>query len=207
MVEQVKRSSPRERTRRDLLVAARELLAEGEPLTVQAAADRAGVSRATAYRYFASNDAVALNATLPLVDDPFSDPAWPYARPEADQPPAERVEALVRGMAEWAFDHERELRTVLALSLEPDAEQRGFARVGKLARFRWIDAALAGLPSTVTPTQRRRLKAALLPLFGSDAVVWTADVAGLERKQAVDQLAWTARMLVQAVLAEPQRRA
>ncbi len=202
MVDHVKRSSPRERTRRDLLIAARELLSEGEPLTVQAAADRAGVSRATAYRYFASNDAVALNATLPLADDPFSDPAWPYARPEAGQPPADRVEALVRGMAEWAFDHERELRTVLALSLEPDAEERGFARVGKLARFRWIDAALGDLPSTVKPAQRRRLKAALLPLFGSDAVVWTGDVAGLERKQAVDQLAWTARTLVQAVLAD-----
>jgi AcrR family transcriptional regulator len=202
MAEQVKRPSPRERTRRDLLAAARELLADGEPLTVQAVADRAGVSRATAYRYFASNDAVALNATLPRPEDPFGDAAWPYPKPTADQPTADRVATLVRGMAEWAFDHDRELRTVLALSLQPDAEERGFSRMGKLGRFTWIDTALADLPAGVTREQRRRLRAALLPLFGADALIWTADVAGLQRKQAVDQLAWTARTLVQAVIDE-----
>jgi AcrR family transcriptional regulator len=206
MAENVKRLSPRERTRRDLLAAARELLADGEPLTVQGVADRAGVSRATAYRYFASNDAVALNATLPPPEDPFGDSAWPYARPSDDQSPADRVATLVRGMAEWAFDHERELRTVLALSLQPDAEERGFAREGKLGRQTWIDTALTNLPATVTREQRRRLTAALLPLFGADAVVWTSDVAGLQRKQAVDQLAWTARTLVQAVIDESRSR-
>jgi AcrR family transcriptional regulator len=203
MAEQVKRLSPRERTRRDLLKAARELLANGEPLTVQGVADRAGVSRATAYRYFANNDAVALNATLPGPDDPLSDPAWPYGRPATEGSPADRVTSVVRSMAEWAFDHERELRTILALSLQPDAQERGFSREGKLGRSHWIATALADLPPEVSPAQRRRLQAALLPLFGADAVVWTVDVAGLNRTQAVEQLAWTARALVQSVLTRP----
>lgn len=201
MTAEVKRLSPRERTRRDLLAAARELLAEGLPLTVPAVAERAGVSRATAYRYFASNDAVALNATLPPPGDPFGDSDWPYAKPRPDQTPADRMATVVRGMAEWAFDHERELRTVLALSLQPDAEERGFSRAGKLARFDWIETALSDLPDTVTRAERRKLHAALLPLFGADAVIWTVDVAGLDRKQAVEQLAWTAHALVQSVVA------
>ncbi len=45
-------SGPKERTRRLLREAVRELLRTGGPLTVPAAAERAGVSRATAYRYF-----------------------------------------------------------------------------------------------------------------------------------------------------------
>jgi AcrR family transcriptional regulator len=200
MTESRPRISPRERTRRDLRTAAAALLAEGGPMTVQAVAERAGVSRATAYRHFGSNDAVALNATLPAPGDPYNDPDWAYTRPRAGDGPADRIAAVVRGMAEWAFEHERELRTILALSLQPDAVERGFARTGKTNRAHWIDAALEELPPTVSRADRRRLHAALLPLFGADAVVWTTDIAALERKQAIDQLAWTARTLVLGVL-------
>lgn len=43
-----------------------------------------------------------------------------------------------------------------------------------------------------------------MPLFGADAVVWTRDVADLSVSDAVDVLAWMARTLVTAVLAESQ---
>jgi len=105
-------------------------------------------------------------------------------------------------MGEWAFDHAQELRTLLALSLEPDSEARGLTRRGKLRRARWIEGLLADLPPTVEQDTRRRLAAALLPLFGADAIVWTVDVAGLDREAALDTLAWTASTLVRAVLDE-----
>jgi AcrR family transcriptional regulator len=192
--------SPSERTWRLLVTSARQLLADGEPLTVQAVAERAGVSRATAYRYFTNNDSVALKATLPTPADPFNDPTWPYPKPDPGAAPGDRVATLVRGMAEWAFDHARELRTMLALSLQPDAEERGFTRAGRINRSHWIDAVLADLPPTVCNADRRRLHNALLPLFGADAIVWTTDVAQLNREQALDQLAWMARTLTEAVL-------
>jgi len=203
----VKPTTPRERTRRLLLDAARELLRSGRPLTVRSVADQAGVSRATAYRYFSSNDSVAVQATMPLHDDPFADPAWPYSRsdPHADLPT--RAAAVVRSMGEWAFDHAQELRTLLALSLEPDSEARGLSRRGKLRRTRWIDSLLADLPDGVEQDTRRRLAAALLPLFGANAIVWTADVADLDREAALDILAWTASTLVRAVLDEADGKA
>jgi AcrR family transcriptional regulator len=191
---------PRERTRRLLLDAARELLRSGRPLTVQSVAEEAGVSRATAYRYFSSNDSVALQATMPLQDDPFADPDWPYSRPDPDADLPTRTAAVVRSMGEWAFDHEQELRTLLALSLEPDSETRGLSRRGKLSRSRWIAQLLADLPDSVDPQTRQRLASALLPLFGADAIVWTRDVAELDREAALDTLAWTASTLVRAVL-------
>jgi AcrR family transcriptional regulator len=203
----VKPTTPRERTRRLLLDAARELLRAGRPLTVQSVADQAGVSRATAYRYFSSNDSVAVQATMPLHDDPFADPAWPYSRPDPHADLPTRAGAVVRSMGEWAFDHAQELRTLLALSLEPDSEARGLSRRGKLRRTRWIDGLLADLPNSVEQDARRRLAAALLPLFGADAIVWTADVAGLDREAALDILAWTASTLVRAVLDEADEKA
>jgi AcrR family transcriptional regulator len=202
MSNDVKPTTPRERTRRLLLDAARELLRSGRPLTVQSVADQAGVSRATAYRYFSSNDSVAVQATMPLHDDPLADPAWPYSRPDPHADLPARAAAVVRSMGEWAFDHAQELRTLLALSLEPDSEARGLSRRGKLRRTRWIEGLLADLPDTVEQDTRQRLAAALLPLFGADAIVWTADVAGLDRDTALDTLAWTASTLVRAVLDE-----
>jgi AcrR family transcriptional regulator len=207
MSPHVKPTTPRERTRRLLLDAARELLRSGRPLTVQSVADQAGVSRATAYRYFSSNDSVAVQATMPLLDDPFADPAWPYSRPDPHADLPTRAAAVVRSMGEWAFDHAQELRTLLALSLEPDSEARGLSRRGKLRRARWIEALLADLPRTVEQDTRRRLAAALHPLFGADAIVWTVDVAGLDREAALDTLAWTASTLVRAVLDETDGKA
>src|SRR5215469_955412 len=207
MSTEVKPTTPRERTRRLLLDAARELLRSGRPLTVQSVADQAGVSRATAYRYFSSNDSVAVQATMPLHDDPFADPAWPYSRPDPHADLPTRAGGVVRSMGEWAFDHAQELRTLLALSLEPDSEARGLSRRGKLRRTRWIDGLLADLPDGVEQDTRRRLAAALLPLFGADAIVWTADVADLDREAALDILAWTASTLVRAVLDEADEKA
>jgi AcrR family transcriptional regulator len=191
---------PRERTRRLLMQAARELLQSGKPLTVQALAEHAGVSRATAYRYFSSNDAVALHATLPI-EHPLSDPTW--SNQSTSDPTGDvvaRVRKLVRVMGVWAFDHETELRTVFALSLQPDAKERGFARRPGLGRYDWIATVLKELPDTVDDAARDRLAAALLPLFGADAVVWLTDVAGLEREAGIDLLAWMAGTLVEATL-------
>ena len=74
-------------------------------------------------------------------------------------------------------------------------------RRGLTNRGRWIAALLEGLPSDVPPAARDRLANALVPLFGSDAIVWTTDMADLPREQAIDLLAWMAQVLVTATLA------
>jgi AcrR family transcriptional regulator len=170
-------------------------------MTVAAVAERAGVSRATAYRYFVSNDAVTIWATRPMSAGPGA-PEMPAApEPEAL---GDRAARLVRDHGVWAFDHQRELRALLALSLAPDAEQRGVSRRGKMRRAQWIeDGLLTYLPDTVTAEQRTRLAAALTPLFGSDAVVWTQDAAGLDQEESLDVMAWIARTLVEATIRDP----
>ena len=167
-------------------------------MTVTAVAERAGVSRATAYRYFVSNDAVTVWATRPMSADPGA--------PEIPAPPepealGDRAARLVRDQGVWAFKHERELRALLALSLTPDADQRGVSRRGKMRRSQWIEEGLLNyLPDSVTAEDRTRLAAALTPLFGSDAVVWTQDAAELDQEQALDLMAWMARTLVEATV-------
>jgi AcrR family transcriptional regulator len=194
-------ASPASRRMRErLTAAARAQLRDGGPMTVDAVAARAEVSRATAYRHFLNNDAVLLWATRPLEDASELDALSSGSAGDADL--ADRAEALIRSTAQWAFDHERELRAVLAVSLSEHSAERGLTRRGRMQRDRWIDELLSGLPSDISPAARSRLRAALMPLFGADAVVWTRDAADLRVSDAVDVLAWMARTLVTAVLAE-----
>ena len=193
-------SGPKERTMRLLREAARELLRTGGPLTVPAAAEVAGVSRATAYRYFPNNEAVVLHATMSIADNPLDETDWSPPAPTSSGELDARAAGLVRATAVWAFEHETELRTMLRLSLEPEREHVK-PRRGLTNRGRWISALLEGLPSDVPQVSRDRLANALVPLFGSDAIVWTTDLADLPREQAIDLLAWMAQVLVKATLA------
>lgn len=196
------RPSPKERTRRLLADAARELLRTGAPLTVPAVAQLAGVSRATAYRYFPSNEAVLVHATMPLVENAQQrlqppDPDVSLDGTEPDLP--KQASALVRTMGNWAFDHENELRTLLRLSLAPERADQ-IPRRGNTNRDTWIANLLDGLPAHVSQAARDRLAVALVPLFGSDAVVWSTDIAQVDRDTAIDIMAWMAATLVQATI-------
>ena len=172
------RPSPKERTRRLLGEAAGELLRTGAPLTVQAAAELAGVSRATAYRYFPSNEAVLVHATMPLIEEAGQRLQPPDPDTSALDLP-EQASELVRTMGRWAFDHENELRTLLRLSLSPERATRT-PRRGNTNRDRWIATLLEGLPAHVSQAARHRLAVALVPLFGADAVVWSTDIAEVD---------------------------
>src|SRR6187200_2925964 len=64
--ERTGRTNQKARTRASLLEATRALLAEGVTPTVEQAADRAAISRTTAYRYFATQR-VLLTAVFPEI--------------------------------------------------------------------------------------------------------------------------------------------
>ena len=66
----------------------------------------------------------------------------------------------------------------------------------------WIATLLEALPDHVPPEARDRLSIALIPLFGADAVIWSTDIAGVDRETALDVMAWMAAALDQAALNE-----
>ena len=84
--------------RERLTAAARGQLRDGGPMTVEAVAARADVSRATAYRHFLNNDAVLLWATRPVeeVDLPVV-PSSGQVLNHVDL--VDRAEALIRSTA------------------------------------------------------------------------------------------------------------
>src|SRR4051812_46449790 len=104
------RERQRRRTKRALLAAADEVFAEGRVPTVAEVAERADVARATAYRYFPTQEALLLESSY-LGD---SEPLRSLALLNDEIPdPRERIAEAVRRGAEWTLGRETKLRALL----------------------------------------------------------------------------------------------
>jgi AcrR family transcriptional regulator len=183
------------RTRTALLQATRDLLAEGATPTVEQAADRAEVSRTTAYRYFPNRQAL-LRAVYPditvssfLGDDPPDDPA-------------ERIELVTARFGRHLLEYEPELRMQLRLGLEsgPAGEGRLPLRQGR--GIGWFEDALAPLRDRMTDAQLRRLALAIRATTGIEALVWLTDIAGLSRDGAIEIMRSSARTLARSAITD-----
>ena len=182
------------RTKRALIEAADQLFAEGRVPTVAAVAERADVARATAYRYFPSQEALLLETTF-LGDSDALRALPELARTIED--PAERMAEAVRAGAEWTLAREARLRMILRASLDPASSTTRPAR-----RRGYIAALLEPLTDSLPPATYERLSEALALLFGIDPIIALTDNTDIERDRIPDLLAWTARQLVEAALAE-----
>src|SRR3954451_3241912 len=95
------RTRQKARTRAAMVDATRELLAEGVAPTVEQAAERAAVSRTTAYRYF-PNQRALLIASYPELDMPS------LLLADAPTDAAARLELVTESIARQVIDHEPE---------------------------------------------------------------------------------------------------
>jgi AcrR family transcriptional regulator len=191
--EQTGRTRQKARTRAALIDAARALLAGGRSATVEDAAEAAGVSRATAYRYFANQRAL-LVAAHPEIEAPS------LLGEDAPADPHERLDRTIAELIRLTVDTEPELRTMLRLSLEPGPSDELLLRQGRA--IGWIEEALAPLQRRLPPPVLRRLVLAIRSACGIEALVWLTDVAGLSRQQASELMRWSALALLRAALAE-----
>lgn len=195
------RFNQRQRTRAALVQAAMQAVQRGETPTIEDAAQAAGVSRATAYRYFASQQALLLETSLDALGT-ISD-----SRSVDEGPVESRVDAVIRSYLRMDFDHEAYLRTFLKFSMEQwlQAHKNGYGDypVRKGRRLPWIDRALAPVKS-LSPREMRRLRTALALLCGVEALVVTKDVCRCTAKEAEETCRWAARALLRAAL-DPSR--
>ena len=190
------RAAQKLRTRQALMDTAVELVKAGRRPSVSAVADQAGVSRATAYRYFPSQDLMLSEAMIRAAAGP--DTMMPAGTQAAD--PAKVAAAITRQAGQFSLDHEERLRTALRLSLDP---QSGYQRPGR--RGRWIDDILAAAGDRLDPPARARLSAALHLVLGIDPIIALTDIAGLDRAEALDVLEWVAATLVEAAIEQSPR--
>ena len=187
------RTNQKARTRAALLAATRELLAEGTTATVEQAADRASISRTTAYRYF-PNQRALLVAVYPEITT--------ASLLDADAPtdPSQRLELVIERLTHQVVEHEPELRAQLRLSLDAcptDSDKLPFRKGRAIG---WIKDALAPLREQMTAREVHRLALAIRATTGIEALVWLTDVAGLRAPDAQELMRSSARALLRDAL-------
>lgn len=198
---QPRRSDPRgnqkARTRKAILEAAGELLRTGVTPTVADAAEAAMVSRATAYRYFPTQDQLLLELGRLM---PAMKPVDELMRTLPQDVP-ERLRLLLTSFNTAVLDQEAFMRTMLRAGLDTWLENynKGVdvpVREGR--RIGWLDQVLEPVRNQLSPASYRRLRAALALTLGPDSIVIMKDVCGLDGADALAVLDWAARALLEA---------
>ncbi|MCL4221161.1 MAG: TetR/AcrR family transcriptional regulator [Phycisphaerales bacterium] len=196
------RTNQRRRTRKDLLSAATQLMKSGRTPTMDEVAEAAMVSRATAYRYFPSIEALLVEAPL---DGQTPEPGALFQGDDSTDPVA-RVDKAEAALHEMVCRNEAPLRMMLAASLERSArEGADDVPVRQNRRTALIEAALAPVRDRLSDEAYERLCLALATLFGIEAMVVFRDVLGVDEETARSVKSWAARTLVQAALDESGR--
>jgi AcrR family transcriptional regulator len=184
----------KQRTRNELISAARSLMANGGSVTVEAAASAASISRTTAYRYFSTQNALLI-AAHPEIQ------ARTMLPPGIGDDPEERLVAAVRAFIELTVETEPQLRTMLRLSLESNPSPTELP-LRKGRAIVWFEEVLAPLRGELSEDQVRRTAIAIRGVVGIESLVWLTDIAGLTRPEAAEQMLWSAIAVLRRALVD-----
>jgi len=182
------RVNQKERTRRAIVAATRELISTGGEITMPAVAKLALVSEATAYRYFPDLPTLLREALAGV---------WPS--PEAvlepvagSSDPAERVACATQALLRHVLAYQGAVRAMIAAIITRPG--LGVPRPGY--RFGLIDEALRPVPAG-TPGLAQ-LKRDLAVVVSAEALFTVTDLCGLSPDDAISSAVATARTLTEA---------
>jgi AcrR family transcriptional regulator len=194
MADTAGRPNQRRRTRKDLLEAASRLMKQGRKPSLEEVAEAALVSRATAYRYFASIEALLVEAALDVVA-PSPEEVFKGA-PATD--PVARIERVDAAFDTMMAANEAGLRMMLARSMER-ATAAGGANLPKRQNRRspLIEAALAPAGKQFKPADLQMLSRALALIIGTEGMVVFKDVLQISDAEARKVRRWAIRALVE----------
>lgn len=190
------RAKQRTRTRKDLLRAASRLMRQGVSPTLEAVAEEALVSRATAYRYFPNVEALLVEAT---VDVAVPEPTEILAD-EVSQDPVVRLHRVETALHDMIVENEAALRAMLAITIQQGMRATDDDSLPKRQNRRTplIEAAIEPARHLFTPSALKLLSRALALIMGPEGVIVSKDVLQLEDAEARKVKRWAIRALVEA---------
>ena len=204
------RENQRRRTRKDLLEAAARLLKQGRAPDMDEVAAEAMVSRATAYRYFPTIEALLVEAPIDS-EVPDAQAVFAEDRTRDAVPRLDKAESMLHDMC---YANANQLRIMLASSLRQCTRHDG-TPIRQNRRTALIEAALEPAREQFTGAAYTNLCAALALVFGTESMIVFTDVLGVPPKTARRIKSWAIAALVRAAEVEsnppqaargPQRR-
>jgi len=192
------RTNQKLRTRKALLDAADHLVSKGIKPTLADVAEEAMVSRATAYRYFPSLDALLLEVAL---DRKVSTPEQ-ILRGSDKKDVAERVTLVHDFLHKLVAENEQQFRLFLKASMdqslqldkESDTPLRGARRIPMLS------LALEPSKENLDKETFEKLLYALSAMMSVEPFIALTDVCQIEPERGKEIMQWAVRLLVDATL-------
>jgi AcrR family transcriptional regulator len=194
------RANQKARTRAALVTAASELLREGTSPSVPEAAQRARVSRATAYRYFPTQEALLSELAITLNTQPIEQLLTTFDTNDVEQ----RLVQLLHASVSTALADEELMRNGMRVFLDQWFENRRHGddtpiREGR--RMRWLDQTLAPLHHQLPPAQLRRLQTALALTLSIEPITIMHDVCHIDDDtEILATLQWAALAMLHTAL-------
>lgn len=195
------RANQKQRTRTAIIDGALEILHEGAMPTVAAAAERAKVSRATAYRYFATQDDLGeelsrIHPSIATVDRAVAN----LSTDDVEQ----RLAQLLATYNPIVLSTEAQMRSMLKMFQEMWLQARPDRTGSKPylrshSRTHWLEEVLRPV-DRLSADRRKRLIAGLALTLGIESIVTLKDVCHLDDDEALAVLQWVATILLRAGL-------
>lgn len=194
-------SVTRKKTYDLLMNTALVLFEQGEIPSISTLATAAGVSRATAYRYFPTQSdliAAAVGTSLETIRE------W---KPKSDDQVGERISELFDFAFPEMFRHEGALRAALLVSLQQWALER--QSPGKMDKKLVRGNRKATLVRVMDPVKDkysaelyRKVISAFSLLYGSEVFLVMKDIWGMDNQQVIDIVQWMAKAVLNQAASE-----
>ena len=192
-VKKTERVNQKKRTRAELLRTARQLIEAGAQPSVAEVADAAGISRATAYRYFSTPDEMLREAVLDAVAERVRLPADIALSGTVEQ----RLDEMVAQVFRMVVENESVFRAFLASSVTSDNQVRRGGR-----RLPWLAEALEPVRPKLSEEAFEQLLQGLAVLTGIEALVVLRDICDLDPSQGERVVRWSAQAMLAKALEE-----
>lgn len=176
------------KTREKILSSAQELLSTGKKFTLEEVAEKAGVSRATIYRYYSNVDVLSAEAGIDINT----------LSPEAifENLKGLKTSDKILGVQAYynnlTMDHESAFRNYLSIILGADSKNKRGAR-----RTKTLKLVLDEL--NLTKQQANDLTNLFTVLMGIEPLIVTKDVCGLDNQQSKKLLRWGMQLLLKGI--------
>lgn len=189
------RAEQKRKTRNQILNTAQELLKANPEFTLEEVADRAGISRATVYRYFSNVDLLCAEAALNI----------------QTKTPEEIIEEVKNlNLRDSLFHvqhyfntlthkHETAFRKYLSVVLDESIKNDKNKQLRGARRPIAVDAIMESHRQQMNATDFQNLKHIITVLSGIEPQVANKDVNGLSGKESNDLLRWALEMILTGV--------
>lgn len=167
------RTAQKQRTREAILDGARQLLGQGQAVTVTDAAEVHGISKATAYRYFSDPAVLVAEAGLAVEVASYEDVVAGASDLRA------KLKRITLYFLDLAIEHEEGFRQFIGAAMTSKQPMRRGAR-----RVAMLERAIDESDVKLKPAIRAAIIRALATATGAEAMITLFDIIGADAKSA-----------------------